>query len=106
MKKTLKLGKTEGRRRRKRQKMTWLDSITDSVGMNLSELQEIMEGRGAWHAVGHGVTKSRHNSQMEQQQHTHITDMHRGKTSCRDRERALGRQKTGGWACKPKNIKD
>ena len=57
MKKTLKLGKIEGRRR-KRQKMTWLDSITDSVGMNLSELQEIMEDRGAWRAAIHGVTKS------------------------------------------------
>ena len=71
MKKTLKLGKIEGRRR-KRQKMTWLDSITDSVGMNVSELQEIMEDRGAWHAVVHGVTKSQHNLQTEQQQHTHI----------------------------------
>ena len=58
MKKTLKLGKIEGRRRMKRQKMTWLDSITDSVGMNLSELQEIMEDRGAWPAAIHGVAKS------------------------------------------------
>ena len=57
MKKTLKLGKIEGRRR-KRQKMTWLDSITDSVDMNLSKLPEIVEDRGAWHATVYEVTES------------------------------------------------
>ena len=46
--KTLMLGKTEGKRRRGQQMMTWLDSITDSMDMNLSKLQEIMENIGAW----------------------------------------------------------
>ena len=44
-------------RRRGWQRMTWLDSITDSVDMNLSKLPEIVEDRGAWHAIIHGVTK-------------------------------------------------
>ena len=52
------LGKIEGQRRSVQQKMRWLDSITDSVGMNLSKLQEILEDRGAWRAAIHGVTKS------------------------------------------------
>ena len=51
------LGKTEGRRRRRWQRMRWLDSITNSVDMNLSKLWETVEGRGAWHAVVHGVAK-------------------------------------------------
>ena len=52
------LGKIEGRRRRGWQKMRWLDSITDSMGMNLSELPKIVEDRGTWYAAGHGVTKN------------------------------------------------
>ena len=53
-----KLGKIEGRRRRGWQRIRWLDSITDSMDMNLSKLQEIVKERGAWHAAVHGVTKS------------------------------------------------
>ena len=48
----------KGNRRRRQQRMRWLDSITDSVDMNLSKLCEIMEDRGAWHGAVHGVTKS------------------------------------------------
>ena len=54
----LMLGKIEGRRRRERQRMRWLDGITDSMDMRLSKLQKMVKGREVWCAVVHGVTKS------------------------------------------------
>ena len=58
LKKTLMLGEIGGRRRRGRPRMRWLDSITDSMAMSLSELREMVMGREAWRATIHGVAKS------------------------------------------------
>ena len=58
LEKTLMLGKIEGGKRRGQQRMRWLDSITDSMDMNLNKFQEIVENRRDWHAMVHGVAKS------------------------------------------------
>ena len=58
LQKSLVMGKIEGRRRRGQQRIRWLDGITDSVDMSLSEFQEIVKNKGVWRAVIHGVVKS------------------------------------------------
>ena len=52
------LGKNDGKKRRGQQRLRWLDSITDSIDMSLSKLQEIVKDKKAWHAAVHGVTKN------------------------------------------------
>ena len=67
LEKTLMLGKTEGRRRRGRQRTQWLDGIIDSMNTSLGKLQEIVKGRETWHAVAHGLAKSQTWLKIEQQ---------------------------------------
>ena len=64
LEKTLMLGKTEGRRRRGQERMRWLDGITDSMDMSLSNLQEIVKDRETQHTAVHGVAKSPHTAQL------------------------------------------
>ena len=68
LEKTLMLGRIEGRRRRGRQRMRWLDGITDSMDVTLSKLLEIVKGREAWHAAIHEVSRVRPDLGTEQQE--------------------------------------
>ena len=75
MEKTLKLGKIERKRRRESQRMRWLDSITDSMDVNLSQAWETVKDRGAWHAAVHGVK----NSQIQLRNKTTTAEYYGGK---------------------------
>ena len=77
LKKTVMLGKIEGKRRRRWQRTRWLESFTDSMDMNLSKLGEIVEDRGAWQATVHGVQRIGHNLATELQQYREFTIVHR-----------------------------
>ena len=69
------LGKIEGRKKRGKQRMSWLDSITDSMDMNLSKLQETVEETGAWHAAVYGVTVRQDLATEQQQYVINITEL-------------------------------
>ena len=73
LEKSLMLGKIEGRRRRERQRMRWLDDITNAMDMNLGKLQEMVRGREAWGKAVHEILRVRHNWATEQQQQKHIS---------------------------------
>ena len=77
LEKTLILGKIEGKKIKRRQRMRWLDSVPNSMNMNLSKLQEIVKDRGTLHAAVHGVTKIGHDLATEQQQQSYFIPISR-----------------------------
>ena len=101
--KTLRLEKIEGKRRRRWQRMRWLDGITDLMDMNLSKLWEIVKDRGDWCAAVHGV---RHNLATEQQQHVcqikHSSEL-LGQACF---STSMGTACSAPWACGPAAIVD